>query len=133
MTVRGVRGATTVIKDTEDTVLSATRELLEEILASNPELKTDDLASVLFTTTEDIASVYPARAARQLGWEEVPLICACEIPVEDSLPLCIRVLIHWNTEKAQSEIRHVYLGEAIRLRPDLVNRKNENGSKEVSS
>ena len=120
MTIRGIRGATTIETDTKADVLSATRELLDAILAANPELETDDIASALFTTTEDIASAYPALAARQMGWDQVPMMCAREIPVPGSLPLCIRVLIHWNTDKEQSAIQHVYLRNAVKLRPDLV-------------
>lgn len=116
---RGIRGATTIETDTKDDILSATRELLDAILASNPGLKTDDIAAALFTVTDDIASAYPALAARQMGWDLVPMMCAREIPVTGSLQLCIRVLIHWNTELAQSEIKHVYLREAVKLRPDL--------------
>jgi len=116
---RGVRGATTIEADDKERVLSATRELLLAILASNPDLETDDIASALFTVTGDIASAYPARAARQLGWDLVPMMCAREIPVAGGLPLCIRVLIHWNTEKRQDEIQHVYLRGAVQLRPDL--------------
>ena len=119
MQQRGIRGATTVETDTKDDILSATRELLDAILASNPGLKTDDIAAALFTVTDDIASAYPALAARQMGWDLVPMMCAREIPVAGSLPLCIRVLIHWNTELTQSEIKHVYLRNAVKLRPDL--------------
>ncbi len=119
MTIRGIRGATTIESDTRENILSATCELLDEILASNPGLQTEDIASALFTVTDDIASAYPALAARQLGWTQVPMMCAREIPVMGSLPLCIRVLIYWNTDKAQSEIRHVYLRDAVKLRPDL--------------
>ncbi len=119
MQQRGVRGATTIEADDKERVLSATRELLLAILASNPDLETDDIASALFTVTGDIASAYPARAARQLGWDLVPMMCAREIPVAGGLPLCIRVLIHWNTEKRQDEIQHVYLRGAVQLRPDL--------------
>jgi chorismate mutase len=119
MTMQGVRAATTVDCDTEDNVLSATRELLKAVLAANPDLKPVDIGSVIFTVTEDIISAFPARAARQLGWEKVPMICTREIPVSGSLPLCIRVLIHWNTAKKQAEIRHVYLRAARTLRPDL--------------
>jgi chorismate mutase len=121
MTVKGIRGATTIEADTQEDVLAATRELLDAILAANPGLKTDDIASTLFTTTEDLASAYPALAARQIGWDQVPMMCAREIPVPGSLPKCIRVLIHWNTDKSQPEIKHVYLNEAIKLRPDLAN------------
>ena len=120
MTTRGIRGATTIETDTKEEVLSTTQELLDAILAANPALKRDDIASALFTTTEDIASVYPALAARQMGWDLVPMMCAREIPVPGSLSMCIRVLIHWNTEKEQSAINHVYLRNAVKLRPDLV-------------
>lgn len=116
---RGIRGATTIETDTKDDILSATRELLDSILASNPHLKTDDIAAALFTVTDDIASAYPALAARQMGWDLVPMMCAREIPVTGSLQLCIRVLIHWNTDKQQGEIKHVYLRGAVKLRPDL--------------
>jgi len=122
MTIRGIRGATTVSADDKEQVLSATQELLTAILESNPALQTEDIASVLFTVTDDIASAYPALAARQMGWDQIPMMCAREIPVPGSLPLCIRVLIHWNTELGQSAIQHVYLREATRLRPDLVMR-----------
>ncbi len=119
MQQRGIRGATTIERDDRELVLSATRELLLAILASNPVLKADDIASALFTVTDDIASVYPALAARQMGWDLVPMMCAREIPVAGSLPLCIRILIHWYTEKRQDEVKHVYLRDAIQLRPDL--------------
>ena len=125
MTTRGVRGAITIRVDTEGQVLEATRELMEAILASNPTLRPEDVASVLFTVTDDIVSVYPAQAVRQMGWDLVPLMCVREIPVVGSLPLCIRVLIHWNTERLQNQIKHVYLRNAIKLRPDLVNRWKE--------
>ena len=125
MTTRGVRGATTIESDTKDVVLVATKEMLETILRSNSGLKRADIASAYFTVTDDIVSAYPALAARQMGWDEVPMMCACEIPVEGSLPLCIRVLIHWNTDKPQSEIKHVYLRDAVKLRPDLINKPKE--------
>jgi len=120
MTTRGVRGATSIEIDAENEVLAATRELLTAICEANPDLNPEHIASAIFTTTEDISSVHPARAARQLGWDRVPMICACEIPVPGSLPFCIRVLIHWNTDKAQSEIKHIYLRNAVKLRPDLI-------------
>ena len=119
MPVRGIRGAIDVDSDQPDEILSATRELLEAILLANPSLKTTDLASVLFTVTEDLHSVFPAQAARQSGWGDVPLMCGLEIPVPGSLPRCIRVLLHWNTELLQAEVRHVYLRGARALRPDL--------------
>jgi chorismate mutase len=78
-----------------------------------------DLASAFFTVTEDLHSAYPSQAARELGWQHVPLICSREIPVPGGLPRCIRVLLHWNTDLPQHAIRHVYLGGAAELRPDL--------------
>ncbi len=119
MPVRGVRGATVVEEDRSEAVLSATIELLLAILKANPDLKTEDLASAWFTASDDIRSVYPARAAREIGWNTVPLMCAQDIPITGSLPYCIRVLLSWNTELSQKSIRHVYLGAAASLRPDL--------------
>jgi chorismate mutase len=83
------------------------------------EIKSADITSAIFTVTKDLSAEFPALAARQLGWIEVPLLCAYELCVPDSLPKCIRVLVHWNTTKTQSEIQHVYLHEAKKLRPDL--------------
>jgi chorismate mutase len=125
MTTRGIRGAITIESDTEDFVLEGARALMDAILASNLDLRSEDVASILFTVTEDIVSAYPARAVRQMGWEQVPLMCAREIPVAESLPLCIRLLIHWNTEKPQHQIKHVYLRDAVQLRPDLIDHKKE--------
>ena len=122
MTIRGIRGAITITADESEQVLSATQELLTSILAANPALQTEDIASALFTVTADIASTYPAVAARQIGWDLVPMMCASEIPVPGSLPFCIRVIIHWNTELEQSSIQHIYLRDAVKLRPDLVAR-----------
>jgi chorismate mutase len=118
MPTRGIRGAVTSEADTQDAILAATRELLQAILTANPNLETEDLASVFFTVTDDLSAVHPALAARQLGWTDVPLLCAREIPVPGSLPRTIRVLLHWNTELPQEAIRHVYLGDAAALRPD---------------
>ncbi len=117
MICRGVRGATTVEQDTPDAVLKATRELLALMIHLNG-IQPEDVASVLFTTTRDVVSQYPALAARQLGWLDVPLMCGHEMDVPRGLPRCIRVLIHWNTDTPQAEIRHVYLKEARSLRPD---------------
>lgn len=120
MSTRGIRGATTVAADEPDLILQATRELLEAILKENENMKPEDVGSAIFTVTEDLASTFPAQAARQMGWSMVPMMCAREIPVPGSLPKAIRVLVHWNTETPQSEIKHVYLRDAVRLRPDLV-------------
>ena len=123
MATRGIRGATTITIDEKEQVLSATKKLLTSILEANPALRTEDIASALFTVTEDIVSAYPALAARQMGWDQVPMMCAREIPVPGGLPLCIRVLIHWSTEEEQSAVKHVYLRDAVKLRPDLTSKK----------
>jgi chorismate mutase len=120
MPLRGIRGATTVAADEPDLILQATRELLEEILYENDSMQPDDIASAFFTVTDDLVSTFPAQAARQMGWSLVPMLCAREIPVTNSLPRVIRVLVHWNTELQQNEITHVYLRDAVKLRPDLV-------------
>ncbi len=119
MTTRGIRGATTVPADEPELILQATRELLEEILAENAGMRPGDITSAIFTVTDDLVSTFPAQAARQMGWDLVPMLCGREIPVPDSLPRVIRVLVHWNTGLPQSEIKHVYLREAVKLRPDL--------------
>ncbi len=120
MPIRGIRGATTVKADEPDLILQATRELLEEILAENEGMSPEDVASAIFTVTDDLAATFPAQGARQMGWGLVPMLCAREIPVPNSLPRVIRVLVHWNTELPQDEITHVYLRDAVKLRPDLV-------------
>jgi len=117
--VRGIRGAITVDEDTPEAILSATRELLQAILEVNGIRDHQELAAIVFTVTEDLVSAFPAEAARQLGMHRVPLLSAREVPVPGSLPRVIRVLALWNTEKPQEEVRHVYLREATRLRPDL--------------
>jgi chorismate mutase len=121
MTIRGIRGATTVDVDQPDLILAATQELLEAIIRANPAMSSEDVASAFFTVTDDLMSVHPALAARKMGWNFVPMMCAREIPVPGSLPRCIRVLLHWNTDCEQKLIKHVYLHNAISLRPDLVN------------
>ncbi|MEZ4863975.1 MAG: chorismate mutase [Caldilineaceae bacterium] len=114
---RGVRGATTIATDDQESVLKATRELLALMIRLNG-IRSEDVASAIFTTTPDVVSIFPATAARQLGWLDVPLICTHEIRVPGSLGMCIRILLHWNTDKPQHEIQHVYLREARKLRPD---------------
>jgi chorismate mutase len=119
MPIRGIRGATVAADDQPETIHAAVRELLEAMQNANPSMLTAELASAWFTATPDLHSAYPASAAHQMGWELVPLMCAQEIAVPGGLPRCIRVLLHWNTSLPQSAIRHVYLGEAASLRPDL--------------
>jgi chorismate mutase len=113
---RGIRGATSVTENTREAILSATRELLALLVERNG-VKLEEIASVFFTVTEDLDAVHPALAARERGWHDVALLCAREIPVPDSPPRIIRVLLHANTELGQHEIRHVYLCEAVALRP----------------
>jgi chorismate mutase len=100
-------------------ILAATEEMLKAMLTANPGLQPEEVASVFFTMTPDLSAVHPALAARRMGWGQVPLMCAQEIPVPGGMPRCIRVLLLWNTELSQREIHHVYLGEAASLRPDL--------------
>jgi chorismate mutase len=120
MAIRGIRGATTVSADEPDLILEATRELLETILDANAGMTPEDVGSAIFTVTADLAATFPAQAARQMGWSLVPMMCAREIPVPGSLPKAIRVLVHWNTDVPQNKITHVYLRDAVKLRPDLV-------------
>ncbi len=118
MACRGIRGATTVEANTAEAILDATGELLAAMAEANG-LAAEDIASAVFTVTADLDAAFPAQAARQLGWHQVPLLDAREIPVPGSLPRCVRVLLHWNTSRSQAEIRHVYLRGAAGLRPDL--------------
>ncbi len=118
MPCRGVRGATTAEANTREAILQATRQLLALMIRLN-DIDPDDVASVIFSTTPDLDAEFPALAARQLGWLEVPLLCTHEMHVPGALPRCIRVLLHWNTEKSAREINHVYIKEAASLRPDL--------------
>jgi chorismate mutase len=116
--VLALRGAITLERDDRDHLLERVERLLTEMIERNS-LSSDDLISILFTATPDIHSVFPAVAARQLGLGDVPLICAQELSIDGSMPLCIRVLMHTNTELTRSELRHVYLEEARTLRDDL--------------
>ncbi len=114
---RGVRGAITAPVNSKDETFLATRELLYTIIQQN-NINPDDVASAYFTTTEDLDQTYPATAARQLGWFDVPLLCGHEIRVPTGLTMCVRVLLHWNTSKSAQEIIHVYLRDSTSLRPD---------------
>ena len=118
MMIRGVRGAITVDENTKEAIWSATQELLETIVERN-DIDEDDVASILFTTTPELTAAYPAKAARLLGWSRTALMGFVEADIIDGLPMCIRVLIHWNTDKSMDEICHVFLREAVKLRPDL--------------
>jgi chorismate mutase len=119
--LRGIRGATTVTEATAEAILEATEELVREIVASN-DVVAEDVASALFTVTPDLRAEFPAAAARRMGWTMVPLLNFTEIGVPGRLEKCIRVLVHVNTTRTQREMVHVYLREAVSLRPDLVSR-----------
>ena len=119
MKMRGIRGAITVDANEERIILDATAFLMKEIIADNG-LVPEDVACVWITVTHDLDAAFPAKAIRQIeGWELVPLMCGLEMPVKGSLERCIRLMVLVNTDKSQAEIRHVYLGEARKLRPDL--------------
>lgn len=117
--VRGIRGAVTVRKNSAGDILSATRELLEEIVDRN-DLEIKEISAVFFSMTTDLNAVFPAAAAREIGWSAVPLFCSQEIEVPGSLPYCIRALMLVNTSKGQADLHHVYLRGASKLRPDFV-------------
>lgn len=118
LAVRGIRGAITVAENTAPAIEAAVRELLTEISVQN-DLDLDNVACVFFTATPDLNAAFPAAAARRMGWQRVPLLCAVEMAVPDALPRCIRVLVMVNTDRSQAEVKHVYLREARSLRPDL--------------
>ncbi|MCA9187099.1 MAG: chorismate mutase [Pirellulaceae bacterium] len=118
MICRGVRGATTADANSREEILTQTRRLLAMMIRAN-NIEAQDVASAIFSTTGDLNAEFPALAARQLGWLDVPLLCTHEMSVPGALPNCIRVLIHWNTNRSQQEIQHIYIRDAVRLRPDL--------------
>ena len=116
--IRGVRGATTVEQNTRHAIIAATKELLTAMIDANG-IREDDVASALFTATPGLDAAYPAAAARELGWTRTALMGFQEADVVDGLPQCVRVLIHWNTQTALDEIQHIFLREAVQLRPDI--------------
>ena len=117
--MRGVRGATTLERNDAAHMRERTTELLSAVVERNG-IRPEQLASVIFTTTDDLDADFPAHAARALpGWDLVPLMCAREIAVPSALASCLRVLLHWNTDRGQHEVKHVYLHGATALRPDL--------------
>lgn len=118
MACRGVRGATTVDENSKDAILKGTRELLALMIRQN-DIWPGDVASAIFTTTPDLDAEFPALAARQLGWMHVALMCGHELSVPGALGRCVRILLHWNTEKTADEIVHIYIKGAAKLRPDL--------------
>jgi len=116
--VRALRGATTVDTDTAEQVTARVQTLVARMLEAN-DVSHDDLISILFTATEDVTSMFPATAARAIGLGDVPLICARELSVAGGTPLCIRVMMHLNTDRARDQLHHVYLEGARALRDDL--------------
>ena len=123
---RGVRGATTVEEDSRGEILRATHELLTQMIQAN-DIRPEDVASVIFTTTPDLSADYPALAARLPSWEDVALLCTHEMAVPHGLKRCIRILLHWNTDKSLSEMRHIYINGAVVLRPDRAIPKSGGG------
>ena len=119
MTMRGIRGATTVDENSKEKIWQAARQLVTEILSQN-KLRAENIGAIIFSTTEDLTAAFPSTALRERpAFRLVPLFDTREPAVENSLPLCIRVLILTDTNEAQNKIHHVYLGGAKNLRPDL--------------
>lgn len=116
--VRALRGATTVDADTTEQISERVQTLLQQMLDRNGVDK-DDCISILFTATDDIHSMFPALAARGMGFGDVPLICARELDITGGTPRCVRIMMHINTDKARNELHHVYLEGAKGLRDDL--------------
>lgn len=116
--VRAIRGAITLDEDSREEILSRTQQLLAELFARN-ELGQDDVISMVFTATDDLSGAFPAEAAREAGFERVPLLCARELAVDGGIPRCIRVLVHAYTTRTADELRHTYLRDARQLRTDL--------------
>jgi chorismate mutase len=119
MRLRGIRGATTVDANTKEAILQASTELLSALIEANG-VHADDVASAFFSTTPDLTAEFPALAAREsLGWSHVALMCTHEMNVPGSLPMCLRILLHVNTDRTPKELRFVYLRGAKALRSDL--------------
>lgn len=118
MQVRGLRGATTVDNNNRDEIVERTVELLNGMMSRNS-INEEDIVSIIFTATDDLNDEFPAAAARTVGFTAVPLLCAREIAVPDSVTHCIRVLMHIYTDMTQIELRHVFLHDAKHLRTDL--------------
>ncbi len=118
MAVRAVRGATQLEEDTREHMLDRVAELVTDVMEANS-LDVDDFISIIFTATSDLVSEFPAYAARQLGFSDVPLVCARELEIEGSMPRVVRLMAHVETEVPRSDITHVYLHGAAHLRRDL--------------
>lgn len=117
MAIRVLRGAISVPKNTRESILAAAEEMLLALIEDN-DIQPSAVVSATFTVTPDLDQVYPALAARKIGWNEAALLCVQEMRVEGGLPKCLRIAVIWETNRSQSEMRHCYLGEAAVLRPD---------------
>jgi chorismate mutase len=118
MAVRAVRGATQLDEDSREHMLDRVAELVADVMTAN-DLAVDDFISIIFTATSDLVSEFPAYAARQLGFSDVPLVCARELEVEGSMPRVVRLMAHVETDLPRAEVTHVYLHGAANLRRDL--------------
>lgn len=123
--MRGFRGATTVTENSETAILQATEILVKEMIAQN-DIKPDNISHVFFSVTEDLNATFPAKVSRKIpGWTHVPVMCMQEIPVPNSLEKCIRVMLVAKTELSQTEVTHIYLNDAVKLRPDLMEKEGD--------
>lgn len=118
MKVRALRGATTIPNNSKEAIIDGTAELLKEMMARN-QIEEEDIVSIIFSATDDLNAEFPAAAARNLGFKLVPLLCARELSIPDGTQRCIRILMHFYTDKKPEELRHTYLRDAKRLRTDL--------------
>ena len=118
MAVRAVRGATQLDEDSREHMLDRVAELVTDVMAAN-DLAVDDFISIIFTATSDLVSEFPAYAARQLGFSDVPLVCARELEIEGSMPRVVRLMAHVETDLPRADVTHVYLHGAANLRRDL--------------
>lgn len=122
---RGFRGATTVLNNTETEIMTETRKLVLEIVKANNILP-EDISHVFFSLTEDLNAGFPAKVAREIpGWSHVPVMCMQEVAVPNSLERCIRIMLVASTSLAQNQVKHIFLNEAVKLRPDLIDEKGE--------
>lgn len=119
MYVRALRGATTIDNNTKDEIFSASQEMIKKLIDDN-EINIDDIASIIFSVTPDIDAAFPAASVRKMGISNVPLLDVAQPQVDGALKMCIRVIIHFNTEKNNEELKHAYLRGAKILRPDLI-------------
>lgn len=129
MSVRAVRGATQLDQDTPEHMHERVAEMVREVMSANG-LTIDDFISILFTSTSDLVAEFPAYAARQLGFDDVPLMCARELEITGSLPRVVRLMAHVETDLPRRDITHIYLHGAARLRRDLARVRSVPGGEE---